>query len=304
MEILRIREEHQFGVFEMGMNKPGEIRQLAALVEPGIAIITNIGTAHIGMIGSQDGIAAEKREIFSSFSGEETALIPSDSKYLEFLSKDLRGTVVPYDLETAGIQSVEAKGIDGTVLQCGEGEIHLRIPGRQMVANACAAISVARRLEVPFDAIRQGVENVEPVFGRSQVLRGPVTVIQDCYNANLESTTSALELLAETPTEGRRIAVLGAMKELGEMATEAHRTVAESAADLPIDQILLVGDEFRDALGATPLPRTTVFSYDQWEQVVAQAEQVVPGDVVLLKGSRSVALERLTPYLIEAEVAS
>lgn len=304
VELLRIRPEHQFGVFEMGMNKPGEIKRLAELVEPGIALITNIGTAHIGMIGSQDGIASQKRDIFSSFSGEETALVPAASGYADFLAEGVRGTVVRYGRDTAGLERAESLGVDGTLLHCAEGVVHLRIPGRQMVENAVAAVSVARRLEVPFEAIKAGVESVEPVFGRAEIVRGAITVIQDCYNANPESMKAALELLAESPTEGRRIAVLGAMKELGAMANDAHRAVAEHAAELPIDQIILVGDEFKEALGTTAVPRTKAHSYNDWERAVEDVRRAAAGDLVLLKGSRSVALERLTPHLIGREVAS
>ncbi len=301
MEVLRIRSEHQFGVFELGMNRPGEIHELAELVEPGIAVITNIGTAHIGMIGSRDGIAREKREIFSAFRGGETAFIPANSDYADFLAEGVQGTVVRYGRQSAGVEAVSGRGVDGTILHCPEGDIHLRIPGRQMVENAIAALSVARKLEVPFPALKEGVQQVTPVFGRAEVLRGSVTVIQDCYNANPESMSAALELLADTPAEGRRIAVLGAMKELGEMESQAHRQLAEIATDLPIDEIVLVGDEFFTALGGDGVPRATLHRYDQWDQVVGRMKRVAAGDVVLLKGSRSVALERLTPLLMQPE---
>lgn len=315
MELLRIRAEHRYGVFEMGMNRPGEIGLLAELVEPDIGLVTNIGTAHVGMVGSQDGIAREKREMFAHFSGDQIALVPAADRYADFLADGVNGRVVRYSMESAGVTGVDSLGIDGTRLTCREGEIHLRLPGPQMVENLLAVLTVARLLEIPFHEIREGVEQVVPVFGRSEVLRGEVTIIQDCYNANPESMRSALELLAATRGAGRRIAVLGAMKELGEAGRTAHRDILKFARALDVDELLLVGDEFVDVAavrGTTAAgdrersaggPRVRAFGYEQWSELVESMKDVRPADVVLLKGSRALALERLTPILQQAEAA-
>lgn len=307
MELLRIREEHRYGVFEMGMNRVGEIGLLAELVEPDVALITNIGRAHIGMVGSQDAIAREKRAIFSLFDGRQTAVIPAADRYADYLADGVNGRVVRTSMETAGVDRVVPLGIDGSRLECAEGPIELRLPGAHMVSNALGALTVARLLDVPFATIRDGIERVEPVFGRAEVLRGHVTVIQDCYNANPESMRSALEVLAQSETAGSRVAILGAMKELGEDAAASHREIVDFARAQPIDEVWLVGDEFADvasehsgrpeASGGAPTMR--VFRYDEWERLANAAGELASGATVLLKGSRALALERLTPLVMQ-----
>ncbi|MFW5689501.1 MAG: UDP-N-acetylmuramoyl-tripeptide--D-alanyl-D-alanine ligase, partial [Spirochaetota bacterium] len=307
MELLRIRTEHRYGIFEMGMNRPGEMRLLAELVEPDVGLITNIGTAHIGMVGSQEAIAREQRQIFAFFTGRQIALIPAGDRYADYLAEGVQGQVVRYSMESAGVSSVESLGIDGSTLVCDEGPIHLRLPGAQMVANAIAVLTAARLLDVPFADIREGVERVEPVFGRSEVIRGEVTIIQDCYNANPESMRAALELLASTTTQGKRVAVLGAMKELGDLTSEAHQEMIAFASGLGLDEVILVGDEFVRALdehrGRRTATSTSVAAhgYDEWTSVVKRTDALGPGDTVLLKGSRALALERLTPVLSRSE---
>lgn len=307
IELLRIRAEHRYGVFEMGMNRVGEIRLLAELVDPSIALITNIGRAHIGMVGSQEGIAREKREIFGYFSGSQIALVPAADAFADFLVENVHGTIVRFGKESAGVVSVRPNGIDGSTLVCPEGPIELRLPGDRMVANALAVITVARLLDVPFEEIRAGIESVQPVFGRAEVIRGDVTVIQDCYNANPESMRAALALLAESAARGRRIAVLGAMKELGNESDAAHREMLDAAIAAGPDEIVLVGDEFVSAAreagvsdaASDERPVVRAFGDAEWEGVVAAVSTVEKGDLVLLKGSRALALERLTPVVID-----
>ncbi len=311
VELLRIRDEHRYGVFEMGMNRVGEIGLLAELVEPDVALVTNIGRAHIGMVGSQDGIAREKRAVFSLFDGRQVAVVPAEDRYADYLAEGVDGRVVRSSMETAGVERVVSRGIDGSRLECPEGPVELRLPGAHMVSNALAVMTVARLLDVPFAEIRNGIERVEPVFGRAEVLRGELTVIQDCYNANPESMRSAIEVLAQSETTGGRVAILGAMKELGDDAPASHREVVEFARAQPIDEVWFVGDEFADAVadsldddepgggGAAGGPSVRLFRYDEWERLVEAAGQLSSGATVLLKGSRALALERLTPVVMQ-----
>ncbi len=301
IELLRIRSHHRYGVFEMGMNRPGEISLLAGLVEPDVGLITNIGRAHVGMVGSEDDIAREKRAIYSRFTGEQIAVVPAGDRYAEVLARDVNGQVIRYDMETAGITSVETRGIDGSRLHCAEGVIDLRLPGGPMVTNAIAAMTVVRQLDAPFECIRDGLEQLTPVFGRLEILRGEVTLIRDCYNANPESMRPALDLLASSPTRGRRVAILGAMKELGDHSATAHRELVRYLRELGLDVVWLVGDEFADLEEDGVAGETRVFGYDQWQDLVSAAGELRSGDVVLLKGSRALSLERLTPVVCKSE---
>lgn len=301
IELLRIRPHHRYGVFELGMNRPGEISLLAELVEPDVGLITNIGRAHVGMVGTQDDVAHEKRAVFSRFTGEQIAVIPAGDRYADVLARDVNGKVIRYDMQTAGVSRVESRGIDGSRLHCAEGTIDLKLPGGPMVLNAIAAMTVVRQLEVPFDCIRDGLEQLTPVFGRLEVLRGEVTLIRDCYNANPDSMRPALDLLTSSPARGRRVAVLGAMKELGDHCEEAHRELVRYVGELDLDVVWLVGDEFADMEEHGISDETRVFGYDQWQDLVLAAGQLQPGDIVLLKGSRALALERLTPVVLKSE---
>ncbi|MBU8913159.1 MAG: UDP-N-acetylmuramoyl-tripeptide--D-alanyl-D-alanine ligase [Spirochaetales bacterium] len=296
VELLRIRSEHRFGVFELGMNRPGEISELAELVDPDVALITNVGSAHVGMLGSRRRIAEEKKEIFSRFRGDQTAIVPPSGEFSRYLASEVAGTVLRHSRSTAGVVRIENRNLGGTILHLREGSVRLRLPGDHMVANALAALSVARVLNIPFDAMRAGIESVEPMFGRTQVFQERVTVVQDCYNANPESMATALSMLSEIPTAGRRIAILGAMKELGDESAAAHRSVVQRALSTGVDEVWLVGDEFVDAAGPSA-ENVRGFRYDEWEDLEHDAAEIADGDAVLLKGSRLLELERLTPVI-------
>jgi UDP-N-acetylmuramoyl-tripeptide--D-alanyl-D-alanine ligase len=297
MEILKIRSRHVYGVFEMGINRVGEMELLASLVEPNVALITNIGTAHIGMFGSRDGLIREKAMIFSKFADDSVAVIPDSDEIASAASHMVPGTVIRYTRETAGIEDVEYAGLDGSVLHLSSGDVRLRIPGRRMVENATAALTVCRLLGAEDHEIIDGLEAVQPVAGRSEVIPGAVTVIQDAYNANPESVRASLDLLAEADAT-RRIAVIGAMKELGDFAPDAHRGVYEDAVARGFDELWLVGDEFLSVVPATS-GRVRSFADDNWAELENAARGLREGDIVLLKGSRTVALERLLPVIQE-----
>jgi len=302
VELLRIRSEHRFGVFELGMNRSGEIGELADLVVPDVALITNVGSAHVGMLGSRRRIAEEKKKIFSRFSGDQTAIVPPSGEFSRYLASGVAGTVVRYSRSTAGVIRIENRGLDGALLHLREGRVQLRLPGEHMIANTLAALVVARVLNVPFDAIRAGIESVVPMFGRTQVIQERVTIVQDCYNANPESMATALSMLSEISTTGRRIAILGAMKELGEESVAAHRSVVQRALSTGIDEVWLVGDEFVDAAGP-PAEKVRSYRNDEWEELQHDAAEIAEGDAVLLKGSRLLELERLTPVIQTGSLA-
>ena len=324
MELLRIRPVHRFGVFEMGMNRRGEIRLLSELADPDIALVTNIGTAHVGMLGSQEEIAREKREIFSCFSGRQTAVVPEGGPWNDLLVEGVRGTVVRHGAESAGVRSTEPLGLDGSLITLDEGTVHLRLPGAHMVSSAIAAITVARLLGVPFEQIRAGFDAMAPAFGRGEVLRGAVTVIQDCYNANPESMRAALATLDGLNHTGAKIAILGAMKELGPEAPAAHREIAELALSMDLAEVWFVGDEYAEAAyaeaayagaayaehaaGTAASPgvgrRVRLLAADAWGELTDAASSVAEGSLVLIKGSRALALERLTPVLLREPAAA
>ncbi|HVO38716.1 MAG TPA: UDP-N-acetylmuramoyl-tripeptide--D-alanyl-D-alanine ligase [Spirochaetia bacterium] len=288
---------HECAVFEMGMNHRGEMDALSDIVRPDLALITNIGTAHIGILGSREEIAREKKKIFARFDGRQTAFLPEDERFREFLAEGVKGRIVFFGpRSTPGYRGSESQGLGGTLIHWEEFRIRFPLFGPHNLANALGAVSVARELGVPNAEIRDGLEAVAPLFGRSQILRGPATVIVDCYNANPDSMSQALSFVSALPWKGRKIVVLGGMRELGAEEAAAHRALGESLRDAPFDAVFLAGAEMEEAWralqGSAAAPRS------RWAREAAAlgkdlASVVAPGDLVLLKGSRGMELEQL-----------
>ncbi|HVP19945.1 MAG TPA: UDP-N-acetylmuramoyl-tripeptide--D-alanyl-D-alanine ligase [Spirochaetia bacterium] len=298
-----VEHGHTFAVFEMGMNHRGEMDVLADIVRPDMALLTNIGTAHIGLLGSQEEIAKEKKRIFAYFDERQVAFLPEDERFLDFLSEGVKGKIILFGpRSTGGYRGSENQGLGGTLIHWEGFRIRFPLFGPHNLANALGAISVARELGVPSAVIRDGLEAVTPLFGRSQILRGPVTVIVDCYNANPDSLGQALSCISDVPWKGRKIVVLGGMRELGAGTPEAHRALGERLRDSRYDLVYLLGAEMEQAwkalAGSVMAPRT------RWFPELAGlgdelAARTVEGDLVLLKGSRGLEMERLLPFLVD-----
>jgi UDP-N-acetylmuramoyl-tripeptide--D-alanyl-D-alanine ligase len=312
LSVFEVRSWHEVGVFELGMNRRGEIAELARVLKPCIALITNIGSAHIGLIGSKDGIAEEKKNIFSGFSGAETALIPEDDEYRDFLARGIRGKVSFYGLD--GVALSRDLGLSGSEITWAGEKVRFTLPGKHNVRNALAAAAIAREVPVSDLAIREGLASVKALFGRSEILEGRVTVIRDCYNANPESSAQALAFCDDLEYPGRKIYVMGSMLELGKDSRKAHRELGRLLASSRADRVFLYGEETEEAAAEmeaalAALPETqkgrVPFSHtNRMDQLARELEAFVrKGDLVLLKGSRGCALERLTGMLLGGEPA-
>ena len=297
-----ITDEHRYAVFELAMSERGEMRQLANIVFPDIAVLTNIGTAHIGNIGSQEGIAEEKKLIFSSFSGQQRAFLPENEPYYDYLADGIHGQVIPFGSHhTPGVRDVEDVGLDGSVIYWGNDAIRFPLPGTYNLQNVYAAISVAVELGASPQSITAGVQGVVPPFGRGQILRGQVTVVQDCYNANPESMAAAIAFVHSVNWEGRKILVLGDMLELGCEAFDQHRRIVELVTEARIKHVYYVGKHFSEVLDDDNVSSNTVFAGDTVQQIAEHiAGYVGTGDLVLLKGSRGIGLEVLAERIQHA----
>jgi UDP-N-acetylmuramoyl-tripeptide--D-alanyl-D-alanine ligase len=298
LAVFAVRPHHEVGIFEMGMNRRGEIGELARVLKPAIALITNIGTAHIGILGSKAAILEEKKAIFSEFAGQELALIPDDASYRDELAKGIAGRVFFYGPSAyPELGEVRDRGLEGTELIWEGNKVRFGLTGAHNVRDALAAIAIARAIPLSSAAIREGLASVKPLFGRSEILRGAVTVIRDCYNANPESMAAAIAFCDDLEWPGRKVYVLGSMLELGQESPAAHRAMGERLAASSADRIFLYGAETEDALEA--LRRTpAVFHTNAMETLAGELGGYLrPGDLVLLKGSRGCALERLGSVL-------
>jgi UDP-N-acetylmuramoyl-tripeptide--D-alanyl-D-alanine ligase len=296
LSVFNVRQDHEVAVNELGMNRKGEIAELAAVLNPNIALITNIGTAHIGIIGSKRLIALEKRDIFSCFSGNETALIPSDDEYRDFLAEGTKGKIRFYNLEAfPELGPVRDLGLWGSEISWEGSPARFLLPGKYNLRNALAAIAITQELGCGGRAVREGLESVKPLFGRGEILEGPVTVIRECYNANPESMEAAIEFCDSITVTGRRIYVIGSMLELGRISEEAHRKLGQQLSCSRGDLIFLYGEETLPAAEILKNAGNKVFFHTAVMGELARLlrEHVQTGDYVLLKGSRGCALEQL-----------
>ena len=290
--LLELGPEHDYAVIEMAMRGSGQIALLSQVARPTVSVITNVGTAHIGLLGSEDAIAQAKCELLAEMPKEGVAVLNHDNQRLiETAAKVWQGETLTYGLEGGDLQG---HLIDTETLEVGGMQFPLPLAGRHNALNYLAALCVAKLLEVDWAPLTKGL-SVELPSGRSRRydLPNDIVILDETYNAGLESMIAALQLLAQTPGK-RHIAVLGAMKELGERSPEFHRQVGTTAEQLNLDALLiLVDDPEAEAIaaGAAPLPAEC---FSSSEALVRRLKELVqPGDRLLFKASRSVGLDRV-----------
>ena len=298
LTVLGAGSDHAALVIEMGMRGPGEIARLSRCTEPDVAVITNIGTAHIGRLGSREAIATAKCEITAALHPQGVVVIPAGDPLLEqALAAVWQGRVLRVRLEDDPDITADLIGaVRNDRLLLDQASIPLPLDGRHNARNLLLALAVGSHLGVDPASAAQLQVNI-PGGRNRRLQQGGLTLLDETYNASPEAVLAALDLLADQP--GRRFAVLGTMLELGDRSIELHQQVAARAAALKLDGVVLVdgGDEGQamanvvsglDRLALVATPEAAAVPLGQWLQA---------GDVVLLKASRGVALERLIPLL-------
>jgi UDP-N-acetylmuramoyl-tripeptide--D-alanyl-D-alanine ligase len=305
LSVFEVRSGHEVGIFELGMNRKGEIAELAAVLKPNIALITNIGSAHIGILGSKQAIAEEKQNIFSQFSGKGIALIPEDDEFRDFLARGVRGRVCFYGAKSfEELGEIKDLGLEGTEIHWGGELIRFALPGKHNLADAFAALAIAAEVPVGPGAVKRGLEAARPLFGRGEILRGRTTLIRDCYNANPESLKEAVEFCDGLDWPGRRVYVIGDMLELGGNSFSAHESAGRLLAASAAEKVFLYGKEtevsaaaMRAASESGKSAKPFFHTGDMESLSRALDAYVQNGDLVLLKGSRGCALEQLSGML-------
>ena len=295
--LLRLREQHQYAVIEMGMNHVGEISYLTKLTKPNVAVITNAGAAHIEGLGTVETVAQAKGEIFEGLDQQGVVVINADDTYAS-LWRQLAGTrpVVDFGLNSMAQVSAQyqTNALSSKIdlkLPSGVEEVNLNVPGAHNIRNALAASAVAIALNINEKTIVSGLESFKGVRGRMQKKLGlrQATLIDDTYNANPESVRAALTFLAET--EGKKIMVLGDMGELGQAAVELHRAVGKEARHAGIDRLLTLGELSAYAVEAFGVGAQ---HFNSLETLLGEIEHLLAADVTLLvKGSRFMQMERV-----------
>ena len=305
LTMLRARGADEIGVFEIGMNHPGEIAPLVALAAPDVAIVTNIGMAHIEFMGSREAIAQEKGAVAEPLAPSGTLILNAHDEFSPSIAARTKADVVLAGLGAGEVFASELRPhFTGTkfVLNADgrKAEAELPVPGEHMVQNAVLAVAAGRVFGLSLEECAAGLPKLRLTKGRleQQVIRG-IQIIDDTYNANPDSVAAALRTLATMPAKGRRIAVLGRMGELGAEAERGHRQVGEAAAREHLDGVIGVGEEAQwitDAAWRGGVEK--VVSVDSTEEATKVLRDLAKaGDVVLIKGSRSARMERIVEGL-------
>ena len=294
--LLQITSEHSYAVIEMAMRGTGEIALLTDIVRPTIGVITNVGTAHIGRLGSREAIAQAKCELLAQMPKTSTAILNYDNPLLIETAKQVwQGKTITYGLTGGDVCGT----VTGNKITLGKQELPLPLPGEHNASNYLAAIAIAQELKIDFAPLAAGLQ-VQLPKGRSRRydLADDIVVLDETYNAGLESMLAALQMLKQTPGN-RHIAVLGTMKELGEHSSQLHRQVGEKAQALNLDLLMVLADEAATTAtieGATGI-NTECFS-DRTSLTNKLRQIMRPGDRILCKASNSVGLNKVVEELI------
>lgn len=309
LTLLALEAGHEWVVAELGMNHPGEIARLGEISRPDIGVITNVGAAHLEGLGTVDNVAAAKGELLPAIDEKGVAVLNADDARVRGLAERAAGRVIFYgqstdaDIQGCGIRLAGVGTAFELVLPAGRVSVSLRVPGFFMVSNALAAAAAGHVAGLSPDEIRAGLEAFEPASGRMNLVEtaSGVHILDDSYNANPVSMTEAISTLAEVKGEGRGIAVLGEMHELGERSEEFHHALGVVAAQAGIVRLYATG-RYADTVATGALEaymKTEDVMTGSREEILADLQKrIVPGDWVLVKGSRAAGMEKIVSGLV------
>jgi UDP-N-acetylmuramoyl-tripeptide--D-alanyl-D-alanine ligase len=305
--ILEATRDHQFAVWELGMNHPGEIAALARIASPDAGIITNIGIAHIEFMGSREAIAQEKGALAEVIDPGGFVVLNADDEFSASIADRTRARVIFAGIEEGAIRAIEvqqaARGCEFTIVEGAHRcRTQLPVPGLHMVQNAILAVAAGRAFGVSLEECAAGLVSAPLAKARLQIreIHG-VRFIDDSYNANPDSMKAALRTLMELDAEGKRIAVLGRMLELGAESERGHREVGEAAATLGIDHLISIGNDTIALAAEQAGLENSAIAQDAGDAAEILNEIVGPGDLVLIKGSRSARTELVLDEFVKLQ---
>lgn len=318
LTIFKIRAEHEVAVLEMGISEFGEMHRLATMANPDICVITNIGLCHLENLKTRDGILKAKTESFAHLKKDGIAILNGDDDKLSTVRQVGDKEPVFYGMEEKmeyredAKKSVYATGVENLGLYGmqarihtpeGERDVRIPIPGEHNVYNALAATAVGLSLGLSLDQISSGILKAKTIGGRTNLLNtGSMTVIDDCYNANPVSMKASIDVLATA--EGRKIAVLGDMGELGENEKKLHYEVGEYLAKKEIDVLFCAGELSEEIAKAAQKESKTCEVY-YFKTRDALLEQLLPflkkGDTVLVKASHFMEYPEIVKALTDCQ---
>jgi len=309
LTILKIREEHEVAVVEMGISDFGEMHRLSEIARPDICVITNIGNCHLENLKTQEGILKAKSEIFDFMNEQGSICLNGDDENLSKIDyikgiKPLFFGISEYNEIFA--TNIVNNGFAGSVCKIHTLEnvfdITIPIPGSHMVHNALAAIAVGTIMKLTIQMIQDGLSTVEAMSGRSHLIKtDKYMIIDDCYNANPMSMKAAIDLLGETST--RKVAILGDMLELGENADELHSEIGDYVSKSKADIVLFIGEKARfmnetaKANMEKGSGRSTIYFQTRDEAIQKIKVTLQQGDTILIKASHGMGFDLLVKHI-------
>lgn len=305
LTVLDADEHCEYLVCEVGANQLGEIDALGDLLAPHVAVITNIGDAHVGYFGSRAAIADEKGALLAHLAHDGAAVLPRDDEFFEKLDAKVQGRVFSFGRSPAAeFRLGNVAFSEGLLRFTVNGEpLSLSAVGDYNASNACAAFAVGDVCGVDIKRMREALASTKPTAGRGRVhVAGGVTVIDESYNASPASMKQSLAMLSSLPAK-RRVAVLGDMRELGDETEVLHAGVGSAIASLSIDQVYWLGEQARVVAAAarSGRPQVALESFvDVAALTAAVARAARDGDVMLVKGSRAMKLDEFVIGIVEA----
>ncbi|MBU1027401.1 MAG: UDP-N-acetylmuramoyl-tripeptide--D-alanyl-D-alanine ligase, partial [Candidatus Margulisbacteria bacterium] len=284
LTLLKLTKKHKAAVIEMAMQGLGEIAQLAQIARPTISVVTNIGESHLEFLKTKRNVAKAKSEIFKYQTKQDFAVINADDEYFEHLMTNVKcqmSNVITFGiLGKARITPKQLKGIN------------LPLPGEHNIYNALAAVAVAKTLRLKKSSVKNGLESFRPSSKRWDVINraDKVKIINDTYNANPQSMAAALKVFA--CLEGRKIAVLGDMFELGGRSQAAHKRIGQLARQVGVNKLISIGKLSKDMQAN--------YHFAGKKPAIKKLKQIIkPGDRVLVKASRGMRLEEVVEAIRE-----
>jgi UDP-N-acetylmuramoyl-tripeptide--D-alanyl-D-alanine ligase len=309
LTLLRLSDGHEWAAVELGMNAPGEIDRLSKIALPDIGIITNVAEAHLEGLGSIENVAGAKAELLDYLPADKTAILNADDPMYPVLRSHCRCKVVTFGL--SGMADVRAdsvflkdRNVHFTLIIDGKRlPVCLDTSGRFMVSNALAAAAAGWVAGLDPQEIANGLDAFHPVYGRMIVQESPkgIHVIDDTYNANPNSMRAAISTLADLKGRNRGVFVVGDMKELGPSTDDLHRDLGAFAARNGVDCIFSVGEKARliaEEAVMNGMDKKSVFTGSKKEIIESLSKNLGKGDWVLVKGSRSMAMEEIVKDLL------
>jgi len=312
LSVFKIRGDEKIGIFEMGMNRVNEIGEISKVLKSKYGIITNIGTAHIGILGSQKNIAEEKRKSLAYIPCDGAAVVGAADPFADYCTEGVRGKIVKFGKDVpaseSGVKFIEDKGLFGTVFELDGLTVKLPLSGSYNYLNALSVIACAKEIGIPSANIKRGLETVSAISGRMEVCETvlcggqKVVLIKDCYNANLDSMLKVIDFCGELKNVGKKIFVLADMKELGAESKKSHETIGQRINEVNPEKVFLIGPEMKYVFDVLENKTDALWFDESSDKNFTEIAQKInalasDNDVILLKGSHSMQLEKLVPLL-------